>query len=81
MNITTKLLGKKAYYIESYCDKQAYAICSFGKIDSITVSATDNTQYLTIIDNKGRKTNFAPPETIKSCNLNALDINQLQLIN
>jgi hypothetical protein len=80
MNISTSSLGQPVFYLDSFNDTQEYPICCFGKVDSVTISATDESKYITIIDNKGRKTNFAHTEVIKTYNLNALDIQRLQSV-
>lgn len=81
MTISTSLLGQKVFYTDTFFDRKGnqYPVCYFGKVDSVTVSATDETKYITVIDNKGRTTNFATEETIKTARLNALTINRLHL--
>jgi len=80
MTITTALLGQKVFYTDVFYDKEAHPVCYFGKVDSVNISISDNSKFITVIDNKGRKTNFSYPDLIKSYNLIALDISMLQSI-
>lgn len=81
MNILVDMLGRRVYYADTYIDNAEYPVCSFGKVDSLTLSTTNEVKYITVIDNKGRKTNFATEQNIKKENLNALPLNLLTLLN
>lgn len=81
MTISTSLLGQNVFYTDTVFDRKVeYPVCCFGKVDSVTISAANGSKYITIIDNKGRATNFATEQTIKAENLNALTINRLHLV-